>query len=182
VADHRAGRGARGVQGEDGWRFPWVSSLGGDFKYDRRRLHRGPAEERAEFNFRHVDIRRAAEGMSAFGRGRRPPHLPTYDRGVDALMGTFQYLDSPLGRDPDGPAQAGPGGGATTSTRPGSRLATVKAGRRTRRPNVATRNGSAQWNGNLMDGSGTVTVGDGVWSGIPSRRGSRTATEPTPRS
>ena len=30
---------------------------------------------------------------------------------------------------------------------------------------MATRNGSAQWNGNLMDGSGTLTVGDGVWSG-----------------
>jgi osmotically inducible protein OsmC len=30
---------------------------------------------------------------------------------------------------------------------------------------VATRNGSAQWNGNLKDGAGTVTVGDGVWSG-----------------
>ena len=30
---------------------------------------------------------------------------------------------------------------------------------------MATRNGSAQWNGNLMDGSGTVTVGDDVWSG-----------------
>jgi len=30
---------------------------------------------------------------------------------------------------------------------------------------VAARNGSAQWNGNLKDGSGTVTVGDGVWSG-----------------
>ena len=30
---------------------------------------------------------------------------------------------------------------------------------------MATRNGSAHWNGNLMDGSGTVTVGDGVWSG-----------------
>ena len=30
---------------------------------------------------------------------------------------------------------------------------------------MATRNGSAQWNGNLQDGSGTVTVGDGVWSG-----------------
>jgi osmotically inducible protein OsmC len=30
---------------------------------------------------------------------------------------------------------------------------------------MATRNGSAQWNGNLKDGSGTVTVGDGVWSG-----------------
>jgi osmotically inducible protein OsmC len=30
---------------------------------------------------------------------------------------------------------------------------------------MATRNGSAQWNGNLMDGSGRVTVGDDVWSG-----------------
>jgi lipoyl-dependent peroxiredoxin len=30
---------------------------------------------------------------------------------------------------------------------------------------MATRNGSAQWNGNLEDGSGTLTVGDGVWSG-----------------
>jgi osmotically inducible protein OsmC len=30
---------------------------------------------------------------------------------------------------------------------------------------MATRNGSAQWHGNLKDGSGTVTVGDGVWSG-----------------
>jgi osmotically inducible protein OsmC len=30
---------------------------------------------------------------------------------------------------------------------------------------MATRNGSAEWNGNLKDGSGTVTVGDGVWSG-----------------
>jgi lipoyl-dependent peroxiredoxin len=30
---------------------------------------------------------------------------------------------------------------------------------------MATRNGSAQWNGNLEEGSGTLTVGDGVWSG-----------------
>lgn len=30
---------------------------------------------------------------------------------------------------------------------------------------MATRNGNAQWNGNLVDGSGTLTVGDGVWSG-----------------
>jgi osmotically inducible protein OsmC len=30
---------------------------------------------------------------------------------------------------------------------------------------MATRNGSAEWNGTLKDGSGTVTVGDGVWSG-----------------
>ena len=30
---------------------------------------------------------------------------------------------------------------------------------------MATRNGSAVWKGNLKEGSGTVTVGDGVWSG-----------------
>jgi osmotically inducible protein OsmC len=30
---------------------------------------------------------------------------------------------------------------------------------------MATRNGSAEWKGNLADGSGTVTVGDGVFTG-----------------
>jgi osmotically inducible protein OsmC len=30
---------------------------------------------------------------------------------------------------------------------------------------VATRNGSAQWNGNLQEGSGKLTVGDDVWTG-----------------
>jgi lipoyl-dependent peroxiredoxin len=30
---------------------------------------------------------------------------------------------------------------------------------------VATRNGSAEWSGDLKEGSGRLTVGDGVWSG-----------------
>jgi osmotically inducible protein OsmC len=30
---------------------------------------------------------------------------------------------------------------------------------------MATRNGSAVWNGNLQDGSGKLTVGDNVWTG-----------------
>lgn len=30
---------------------------------------------------------------------------------------------------------------------------------------MATRNGSARWEGDLSSGSGTVTVGDGVWTG-----------------
>jgi osmotically inducible protein OsmC len=30
---------------------------------------------------------------------------------------------------------------------------------------MATRNGSAQWNGSLNDGSGKLTVGDDVWTG-----------------
>ncbi len=30
---------------------------------------------------------------------------------------------------------------------------------------MATRNGSATWGGNLQEGSGQLTVGDGVWQG-----------------
>ena len=30
---------------------------------------------------------------------------------------------------------------------------------------MATRNGSATWNGNLQDGSGRLSVGDGAWEG-----------------
>jgi lipoyl-dependent peroxiredoxin len=30
---------------------------------------------------------------------------------------------------------------------------------------MATRNGSAEWNGDLKEGAGRLTVGDGVWSG-----------------
>ncbi len=30
---------------------------------------------------------------------------------------------------------------------------------------MATRNGSAVWNGNLEDGAGKLTIGDGVWTG-----------------
>jgi osmotically inducible protein OsmC len=30
---------------------------------------------------------------------------------------------------------------------------------------MATRNGSAQWNGDLKEGSGKLTVGDDVWTG-----------------
>jgi osmotically inducible protein OsmC len=30
---------------------------------------------------------------------------------------------------------------------------------------MAPRNGSAEWNGDLKEGSGRLTVGDGVWSG-----------------
>ena len=48
--------------------------------------------------------------MSAFALDDGVVHhtYSTYDRGVDALMGTFQFLDrSPFGRDPDGPGSGG---------------------------------------------------------------------------
>ena len=94
------------------WKFPWVSSLGGDFKYDFGAAFTQEQQENgAEFNFRHVDHPAPQrEGMSAFALQDGVVHhtYSTYDRGVDALMGTFQYLDrSPLGRDPGGPDSGG---------------------------------------------------------------------------
>ena len=57
----------------------------------------------AVFNFSHVDpVAPQREGMSAFALQDGVVHhtYSTYDRGVDALMGTFQYLErAPLGRN-----------------------------------------------------------------------------------
>jgi predicted dithiol-disulfide oxidoreductase (DUF899 family) len=87
-----------------GWGFPWVSSLGGDFKYDFGAAFTEEQQKNgAMFNFRHVDqVAPQREGMSAFALEDGVVHhtYSTYDRGVDALMGTFQYLDrAPLGRN-----------------------------------------------------------------------------------
>ena len=51
-----------------GWRFPWVSSLGSDFKYDFAAAFTEEQQKRgAEYNFRHVDQPSPQrEGMSAF--------------------------------------------------------------------------------------------------------------------
>jgi predicted dithiol-disulfide oxidoreductase (DUF899 family) len=94
------------------WTFPWVSSLGGDFKYDFGAAFTEEQQKSgADYNYRHVDNPRPQrEGMSVFAIDDGVVHhtYSTYDRGVDALMGTFQFLDrSPFGRDPDGPGSGG---------------------------------------------------------------------------
>jgi predicted dithiol-disulfide oxidoreductase (DUF899 family) len=89
-----------------GWEFPWVSSLGSDFRHDFGAAF--TEEEQlggADYNFRHVD--RAApqrEGLSAFVLYDGSVHhtYSTYARGVEQLMGTFRYLDlAPFGRNED---------------------------------------------------------------------------------
>ncbi|HSD24599.1 MAG TPA: DUF899 domain-containing protein [Solirubrobacterales bacterium] len=92
-----------------GWRFPWVSSGGSDFKHDfgaafteeQQRSH-------AEYNFREVTgIEPQREGMSVFALQDGVVHhtYSTYDRGVERFMGTYGYLDvAPLGRNEEGPA------------------------------------------------------------------------------
>ena len=51
-----------------GWRFPWVSSLGSDFKYDFGAAFTDEQQRNgAEYNFRDVDtVAPQREGMSAF--------------------------------------------------------------------------------------------------------------------
>ena len=92
-----------------GWKFPWVSSLGSDFKYDFGAAFTEEQQRSgAEYNFRHVDHPLPQrEGMSAFALWDGVVHhtYSTYDRGVEQLMGTYGYLDvAPLGRNEEEPA------------------------------------------------------------------------------
>jgi predicted dithiol-disulfide oxidoreductase (DUF899 family) len=87
------------------WGFPWVSSLGSDFKYDFGAAFTEEQQRNgADYNFRHVDRPPwpQREGMSAFALQDGAVHhtYSTYDRGVEQLMGTFGFLDvAPLGRN-----------------------------------------------------------------------------------
>jgi predicted dithiol-disulfide oxidoreductase (DUF899 family) len=110
-----------------GWSFPWASSLDSDFNYDFRVSHTTEDWQSGavEYNFRTVDFRPAEEspvlaewassvgtdfatyrregpGMSAFALedGVVYHTYSTYERGVDALWGMYQWLDrAPLGRN-----------------------------------------------------------------------------------
>jgi predicted dithiol-disulfide oxidoreductase (DUF899 family) len=90
-----------------GWRFPWVSSLGSDFNYDFGVAFTEEQQRNgADYNFQHVDKPEPQkEGMSAFALQDGVVHhtYSTYARGVEALMGTYQFLDlAPSGRNEDG--------------------------------------------------------------------------------
>jgi predicted dithiol-disulfide oxidoreductase (DUF899 family) len=88
-----------------GWRFPWVSSGGGDFKYDfGAAFTEEQRETGAEYNFRFNDHPEwpQREGMSVFSLQDGVVHhtYSTYDRGVEQFMGTYAFLDvAPLGRN-----------------------------------------------------------------------------------
>jgi predicted dithiol-disulfide oxidoreductase (DUF899 family) len=90
-----------------GWKFPWVSSLGSDFRYDFGAAFTEEQQQNgAEYNFRHwEDPEPQKEGMSAFAVLDGVVHhtYSTYARGVEQFMGTYGYLDvAPLGRNEEG--------------------------------------------------------------------------------
>src|SRR5919197_565552 len=79
----------RAYKARMGWRFPWVSSLGSDFKYDFGAAFTEEQQRAgAEYNFRHVDeTLPQREGMSAFALKDGVVHhtYSTCARGVEAL-------------------------------------------------------------------------------------------------
>ncbi|GIG02651.1 DUF899 domain-containing protein [Catellatospora citrea] len=116
-----------------GWSFPWASSFGGEFNQDFHVTHTKEEWQSGtvEYNFRSMDVRpspsgeelpflnkiassvgvdwptyrQQGPGMSAFvlDDGVVYHTYSTYERGVDALWGMYQWLDrAPLGRNEDG--------------------------------------------------------------------------------
>jgi predicted dithiol-disulfide oxidoreductase (DUF899 family) len=89
-----------------GWQLPWVSSLRSDFNFDFGVAFTDEQQRNgAEYNYRHVEeIAPQREGMSAFALQDGAVHhtYSTFNRGVEALMGTYRFLDlAPWGRNED---------------------------------------------------------------------------------
>jgi predicted dithiol-disulfide oxidoreductase (DUF899 family) len=94
-----------------GWSFPWLSSFESDFNYDFH-VTLDDAKGSLEYNYEHLSKDKPGYG----GMGERPGlsvflldggevfhTYSTYQRGLDILIGTYNYLDlTPLGRQEEG--------------------------------------------------------------------------------
>jgi predicted dithiol-disulfide oxidoreductase (DUF899 family) len=91
-----------------GWNFHWVSSYGNQFNRDYR-VSFTKAEKDAkkmEYNFAIGEFpSEEAPGISVFcrdGAGEIFHTYSTYGRGLDPMLGVYQFLDlAPKGRDED---------------------------------------------------------------------------------
>lgn len=89
-----------------GWKFPWVSSHGGDFNYD---FHvsftpEQRAKGKVDYNYNLEEFpSEEAPGMSVFRKeddGSVYHTYSSYGRGLDMFVGTYHLLDiAPKGRD-----------------------------------------------------------------------------------
>ncbi len=91
-----------------GWRFHWVSAFGNDFQRDFG-VHFTPEELAGEVEYNYGRQRFGSEeapGISVFYRDEAGDIFHTYStyaRGLESLVGTYQFLDLvPKGRDEDG--------------------------------------------------------------------------------
>jgi predicted dithiol-disulfide oxidoreductase (DUF899 family) len=91
-----------------GWRFPWVSAFATDFQSDYG-VHFTKEELAGEVDYNYRKTRFGVEeapGLSVFYKDEAGEIFHTYSayaRGLDPLVGTYQFLDLvPKGRDEDG--------------------------------------------------------------------------------
>jgi predicted dithiol-disulfide oxidoreductase (DUF899 family) len=93
-----------------GWQFKWVSSNGNDFNFDYNvSFPRGENEKNSgvyyNYAFRNFPGEEAP-GLSVFYKDENGDIFHTYStygRGLDILLGTYNFLDlTPKGRDEDG--------------------------------------------------------------------------------
>jgi predicted dithiol-disulfide oxidoreductase (DUF899 family) len=92
-----------------GWHFKWVSSFRNDFNHDYNVSFSKDeiAQHKAYYNYQTLDVlREEAPGASVFYKnaaGNLFHTYSTYGRGLDILLGAYNYLDMvPKGRDEDG--------------------------------------------------------------------------------
>lgn len=92
-----------------GWRFDWVSSYGSDFNYDFHVSFTNDemAEGKVYYNYDRVEFSsEEAPGASVFYKDETGAVFHTYStyaRGLDILLGAYNYLDlTPRGRDEAG--------------------------------------------------------------------------------
>ena len=89
-----------------GWRFPWVSSNGGDFNFDFQVSFVGGERVNGKVYYNY-DMREfpsdEAPGLSVFYKDKTGEIFHTYStygRGLDILLGVYNFLDlAPKGRD-----------------------------------------------------------------------------------
>jgi predicted dithiol-disulfide oxidoreductase (DUF899 family) len=91
------------------WRFPWVSSYGSDFNYDYQVSFMKADRESGKVYYNYEETTFPSEegpGASVFykdGSGSVFHTYSCYSRGLDILIGTYNFLDLvPKGRDEDG--------------------------------------------------------------------------------
>ncbi len=92
-----------------GWRFPWASSNGSDFNYDYHVSFTKDELAKGKVYYNYTEAHFPSEeapGLSVFYRDKTGGVFHTYStygRGLDILLGAYNFLDmTPKGRDEGG--------------------------------------------------------------------------------
>jgi predicted dithiol-disulfide oxidoreductase (DUF899 family) len=98
----------RKYQKRMGWRFKWLSSYGNDFNFDYHvsASEEDKAKDKMYYNYRNAElISDELPGLSVFYKNEDGDVFHTYStyaRGLDIIVGTYNFLDLvPKGRDED---------------------------------------------------------------------------------